>query len=248
MAESKPIVPKTLEVVAVGEVEVRPQLATITLILSACKQSLEECRASIDKRQPYVHHTLYSNQARREDITEREECQSNVSHMMLTVTIMATLPAQFVQPVLSTLSEKLSDAVEVEKVVYHHSWSAVAEGRMVAGRRAALEARRRAAEMAAAVGSDVGPCLTFTEEACDHLALSEEPECRGVVPRPQRVVCGGDAPQAAPQQCPCPHHHPEPCQGLLCPNWRAAQDHCRMTLITATRGSEATPELLRSLG
>lgn len=59
---------------------------------------------------------LYSNQARREDITEREECQSNVSHMMLTVTIMATLPAQFVQPVLSTLSEKLSDAVEVERV------------------------------------------------------------------------------------------------------------------------------------
>lgn len=58
MAESKPIVPKTLEVVAVGEVEVRPQLATITLILSACKQSLEECRASIDKRQPYVHHTV----------------------------------------------------------------------------------------------------------------------------------------------------------------------------------------------
>lgn len=36
--------------------------------------------------------------------------------MMLTVTIMATLPAQFVQPVLSTLTEKLSDAVEVEKV------------------------------------------------------------------------------------------------------------------------------------
>ena len=58
MAENKPNVSKTLEVVGVGEVEVRPQLATITLILSACKQSLEECRASIDKRQPYVHHTV----------------------------------------------------------------------------------------------------------------------------------------------------------------------------------------------
>ena len=58
MADNKPVVAKTLEVVGVGEVEVRPQLATLTLILTACKQSLEECRASIDKRQPYVHHTV----------------------------------------------------------------------------------------------------------------------------------------------------------------------------------------------
>lgn len=190
MAETKPMIYKTLEVVGVGEVEVRPQLATITLILSACKQSLEECRASIDKRQPYVHHTLYSNQARREDITEREECQSNVSHMMLTVTIMATLPAQFVQPVLSTLSEKLSDAVEVERVVYHHSWSAVAEGRAVAGRRAALEARRRASEMAAAVGGEVGPCLTLSEEACDHLARTDDRTEWCVVETPLRLRHG----------------------------------------------------------
>lgn len=187
MADSKPPMTKTLEVVGVGEVEVRPQLATLTLILTACKQSLEECRASIDKRQPYVHHTLYSNQARREDITEREECHSNVSHIILNVTIMATLPAQFVQPVLSTLTEKLSDAVEVEKVVYHHSWSAVAEGRAVAGRRAALEARRRASEMAAAVGSDVGPCLTLFEEACDHLALSDDRSEWCVVETPLRL-------------------------------------------------------------
>ncbi|KAG0720065.1 Interleukin-1 receptor-associated kinase 1-binding protein 1 [Chionoecetes opilio] len=187
MADTKPGLTKTLEVVGVGEVEVRPQLATITLILSACKQSLEECRTSVDKRQPYVHHTLYSNQARREDITEREECRSNVSHIMLTVTIMATLPSQFVQPVLSTLTEKLSDAVEVENVVYHHSWSAVAEGRAVAGRRAALEARRRASEMAAAVGGEVGPCITLSEEACDHLARTDDHSEWSVVETPLRL-------------------------------------------------------------
>lgn len=61
-------------------------------------------------------------------------------------------------------------------MVYHHSWSAVAEGRAVAGRRAALEARRRASEMAAAVGGEVGPCLTLSEEACDHLALADGEE------------------------------------------------------------------------
>lgn len=58
---------------------------------------------------------------------------------------------------------------------------------MVAGRRAALEARRRAAEMAAAVGSDIGPCLTFTEESCDHLALSEGEDTRH--PSPIMLYC-----------------------------------------------------------
>lgn len=47
-----------VEVVGVGEVEVRPQLASLTLVLSAQKNSLELCRASVEKRRPYVYQTV----------------------------------------------------------------------------------------------------------------------------------------------------------------------------------------------
>lgn len=75
---------------------------------------------------------------------------------------------------------------------------------MVAGRRAALEARRRASEMAAAVGSDVGPCLTFTEEACDHLALSEGEDTRHPSPisHPLPFTC-----PVGSMHYTCPTHH-----------------------------------------
>lgn len=49
---------EVVEVVGVGEVEVRPQLASITLVISAQKPTVEECRASVEKRRPYVYQTV----------------------------------------------------------------------------------------------------------------------------------------------------------------------------------------------
>ena len=69
----------------------------------------------------------------------------------------------------------------------------------------------------------------------------------GVVLRPQRMVCGGDAPQTAPLPCPHPHHHQEPRQGRLHPHWWYVQDHCRMN-FTAKCKLEASPQHLRGSG
>lgn len=43
-----------------GEVEVHPQQACLTLVLTTKKQTLEECRASMEKRRPYVYQTVSS--------------------------------------------------------------------------------------------------------------------------------------------------------------------------------------------
>ncbi|XP_063590608.1 uncharacterized protein LOC134767529 [Penaeus indicus] len=164
-----------VEVVGVGEVEVRPQLASLTLVLSAQKNSLELCRASVDKRRPYVYQTLYNNKAEAEGVTEEEEVQTGENgEVLLAVFVTAILPAEVARPAANTLAEKLASTVNVQKLVYRHSSTSLSEARVKAGRRAAEEARQRAADMAAAVGGMLGPCLTVVEDKCTHLATTHD--------------------------------------------------------------------------
>ncbi|XP_042865204.1 uncharacterized protein LOC122248898 isoform X2 [Penaeus japonicus] len=162
-----------VEVVGVGEIEVRPQLASLTLILSAQKNSLELCRASVEKRRPYIYQTLFNNKAEKEGVTEEEEVQTGENGaVLLVVAVTAILPAEVARPAANTLMEKLASAVTIHKLVYRHSSTSLSEARVKAGRRAAEEARQRAADMAAAVGGVLGPCLTVVEDKCTHLATT----------------------------------------------------------------------------
>ncbi|KAG7155990.1 uncharacterized protein LOC121854376 [Homarus americanus] len=166
---------EVVEVVGVGEVEVRPQLASLTLIISAHKNTIEECRASVEKRRPYVIQTLFNNKAEKEEVTETDEVRvGEAGGLVLVVMVTATLPADAARRVANTLVEKLGNNVTLEKLVYRHSWVSLSEARVRAGRRAAEEARQRAADMAVAVGGTLGPCLTVKEDSCTHVAITED--------------------------------------------------------------------------
>ncbi|XP_053641187.1 interleukin-1 receptor-associated kinase 1-binding protein 1 homolog [Cherax quadricarinatus] len=166
---------EVVEVVGVGEVEVRPQLASLTLVISSQKATIEECRASVEKRRPYVYQTLHNNKAIDEEVTETEVVKvGEAGGLVLIVIVTATLPADAARHAANTLVEKLANNVTLKKLVYRHSWASLSEARVQAGRRAAEEARQRAADMAAAVGGMLGPCLAVKEDACTHVAITED--------------------------------------------------------------------------
>ncbi|XP_071550108.1 uncharacterized protein [Panulirus ornatus] len=161
-----------VEVVGIGEVEVRPQLASITLFISSQKPTLDECRASVEKRRPYVYHTLNINKAAKE-VSEAEEVRvGEAGGVVLVVMVTATLSADVARRAVNTVVEKLSN-VTVEKLVYRHSSTSLSEGRVEAARRAAEEAKQRAVVMAAAVDGTLGVCLTVKEDTCKHIAINE---------------------------------------------------------------------------
>lgn len=54
------------------------------------------------------------------------------------------------------------------QLVFGYSHASLSEARVMAGRRAALEARQRAESMAEAVGGKLGPCLALREDSCSH--------------------------------------------------------------------------------
>ncbi|XP_071550107.1 uncharacterized protein [Panulirus ornatus] len=162
-----------VEVVGIGEVEVRPQLASITLFISSQKPTLDECRASVEKRRPYVYHTLNINKAAKE-VSEAEEVRvGEAGGVVLVVMVTATLSADVARRAVNTVVEKLSN-VTVEKLVYRHSSTSLSEGRVEAARRAAEEAKQRAVVMAAAVDGTLGVCLTVKEDTCKHIAINED--------------------------------------------------------------------------
>ncbi|KAK4298951.1 hypothetical protein Pmani_028739 [Petrolisthes manimaculis] len=166
---------EVVEVSGMGEVEVRPQQAGLTLLLTTRKQTLEQCRTSLEKRRPYVYQTLYQNQAVKEDLLVSEEevrVEDNGGLIELVVRVTARLPAHAARPVTNTLVEKLSDTLTLENLVFGYSQASLSEARVVAGRRAALEARQRAEGMAEAVGGKLGPCLALREDSCSHTDMT----------------------------------------------------------------------------
>nr|XP_045615650.1 uncharacterized protein LOC123768905 [Procambarus clarkii] len=164
---------EVVEVVGVGEVEVRPHLASLTLVISAHKNTIEECGASVEKRRPYVYQTLHNNKA--VEVSETEEVKvGEPGGLVLVVMVTALLPADTARRAANTLVEKLANNVTLEKLVYRHSWASLSEARVLAGRRAAEEARQRAADMASAVGGTLGSCLTVKEDTCTHVAITDD--------------------------------------------------------------------------
>ncbi|KAK7071267.1 hypothetical protein SK128_016452 [Halocaridina rubra] len=164
------------EVVGVGEVEVKPHLAHITLLLTSQKDTIELCRASVDKRKPYIHQTLLNHKAQVDGIYEFENIarKENGGRSEIEVQITATLPTSNAITAINLLKEKLGSPITVCKIAYRHSCESLSKARVRAGRKAAEEARERATDMAAAVGSVLGPCLDMVEESCHQVATNHD--------------------------------------------------------------------------
>ncbi|KAK7071266.1 hypothetical protein SK128_016451 [Halocaridina rubra] len=167
---------EVVEVLGVGEIEVKPQLAHVTLLLSSQSSTFELCRASVDKRKPHVHQTLLKHKAQADDICETENIVRNDDggSSEIEVQVTALLPTCNVVNAIDILKEKLGNSFTVFKIGYRHSCDSLSEARIKAGRKAAEEARIRATDMAAAVGSVLGPCIDMVEESCNCVATNHD--------------------------------------------------------------------------
>ncbi|XP_068227476.1 interleukin-1 receptor-associated kinase 1-binding protein 1 homolog [Palaemon carinicauda] len=164
-----------VEVIGMGEVVVRPTMTILELSLTSQKETLELCRASVEKRKPYVYQTLLNHKTKESDISEMEEIREKGENFKeLVVTVSATLPIREARDVISLLLEKLGNTISLQKMGYLHSCESLSESRIKAGKRAAEEAKLRAADMAEAVGSVLGPCLEIVEEACTQVATTHD--------------------------------------------------------------------------
>ncbi|XP_064105634.1 interleukin-1 receptor-associated kinase 1-binding protein 1 homolog [Macrobrachium nipponense] len=164
-----------VEVIGIGEVVVKPTISLLELCITSQKETLELCRASVEKRKPYVYQTLLNHKTRESDITEMEEIREKDGNLKeLIVTVSATLPIREATEVISLLMEKLGSTVSIQQIGYLHSCESLSESRIKAGKRAAEEAKLRAADMAEAVGSVLGPCLEIVEEACTQVATTHD--------------------------------------------------------------------------